>query len=209
MKNLLIVACALMLSYGFTASVYGQVRQSDKTPQAARAGSGTNQVEVKTDRFSEVTTIKLMPQSILDTPDQIITMRLEAKFNDKKIRDTTDQVMEILDEKAMVVFESFANAPTDFGDKELHFIVDGKLLKIGESAGGTAAARSTNPAYKILKRFVNSLNTAQLKKLAASRHVEMRLGKYEFVLSSAVLENLHEFVREFTKYAPSSKLKER
>jgi hypothetical protein len=198
-----------MLSSGFTGIVYGQVRQSDKSPQAATAGSGTSQVEVKTDRFSEVTTVKLMPQSLLDTPEQRITMRLDAKFGDKKIRDTTDQVMEILDEKAMVIFESFANAPTDFGDKELHFIVDGKLLKVGESAGGTAASRSTNPTYKILKRFVNSLDTAQLKKLAASRNVEMRLGKYEFVLSPAVLENFREFVREFIKYAPSSKLRER
>jgi len=208
MKNLLFVACALMLSFAITGSVYGQVRQSDKTPQAATAGSGTNQVEVKTDRFSDVTTIKLMPQRILDTPDQLISMRLEAKFNDKKIRDTTDQVMEILDEKAMVFFESFASAPTDFGDKELHFIVDGRPLKIGESAGGTPG-RSSNPAYRSMKSFINSLDTAQLKKLAASKHVEMRLGKYEFVLSSAVLENLREFVREFIKYAPSSKLKEK
>jgi hypothetical protein len=172
------------------------------------AWSQGDQVEVKTDRFSEVTTIKLKPQTILDTADQVITMRLEAKFGDKKIRDTTDQVMEILDEKAMVWFESFANVPTDFGDQELHFIVDGKRLKIGESSGGTPG-RSPKPPYRSLKTFVNSLDTGELKQLAAGKHVEMRLGKYDFVLNSAVLEHLREFVREFTKYAPSSKLKER
>jgi hypothetical protein len=208
MRNLLIFACSLLSVAGFANGAYGQALQSDKSPQAAAPGSGGGQVEVQTDKFSEVTTVKLKPQAILDTPDQSITMRLEAKFGDKKIRDTTDQVMEMLDEKAMVWFESFANVPTDFGDKELHFIIDGKRLKIGESSGGTPD-QSPKSTYRSLKTFVNILDTDELKQLAAGKHVEMRLGKYEFTLSSAVLENLREFVREFIRYAPSSKLKER
>jgi len=206
MRNLLIVT--LLLVTAFANSAYVRARQGDKLTQTATAGFGGGQVEVKTDRFSEATTINLKPQMILDTPDQFITMRLEAKFGDKKTRDTTDQVMEIMDEKAMVWFESFANVPTDFGDKELHFIIDGKRLKIGESAGGTPD-QSPKSTYRSLKTFVNSLDTDELKQLAAGKHVEMRLGKYEFTLNSAVLENIREFVREFAKYAPSSKLKER
>jgi len=208
MRNLLIVSCALLSVAAIANGAYTQAQQGDKSSQAAAPASAGGQVEVQTDRFSEVTTIKLKPQTILDTPDQSITMRLEAKFGDKKIRDTTDQVMEILDEKAMVWFESFANVPTDFGDKELHFIIDGKRLKIGESSGGTPD-QSTKSTYRSLKTFVNILDTDELKPLAAGKQVEMRLGKYEFTLTPAVLENLREFVREFTKYAPSSKLKER
>src|SRR5215510_11647914 len=177
MRNFLIVTLISVTT--FTNSAFGQARQSDKSPQATSSDSGDGQVEVKTDRFSEATTISLKPQTILDTPDQFITMRLEAKFGDKKTRDNTDQVMEILDEKAMVWFESFANVPTDFGDKELHFIIDGKRLKIGESAGGTPD-QSPKSTYRSLKTFVNSLDTDELKQLAAGKQVEMRLGKYEF-----------------------------
>jgi hypothetical protein len=198
---------------GFANSAYRQAQQRDKSPQAATPGSAGGQVEVKTDRFSEATTINLKPQMILDTPDHFITMRLEAKFGDKKTRDTTDQVMEILDEKATVWFESQAKIMTDFGDQELHFIIDGNHLKAGKSSGGVSRLPMKDPelkpGFKIREVFVNSLDTDELKQLAAGKHVEMRLGKYECTLNPAVLENIREFVREFTKYAPSSKLKER
>jgi hypothetical protein len=213
MKNLLIAACASLFIIGFTNDSHGQAQQSDKAPQAAAPGPGSGQVDVKTDRFSEGVTINLKPQMILDTPDQFITMRLEAKFADKKARDFTDQVMEILDEKAMVWFESQAKMATDFGDQELHFIIDGKRVSLGESPGTLLSALGKDPelkpGFKIHERFVNSLDTDQLKQLASGKHVEMRLGKYEFVLSDTTLGNLREFVHEFIKYAPSSKLKGR
>ena len=213
MRNLLIVSCALLSVAAIANGAYAQAQQGDKSPQAAAPASAGGQVEVQTDRFSEVTTVKLKPQTILDTPDQSITMRLEAKFGDKKIRDTTDQVMEMLDEKAMVWFESQAKIMTDFGDQELHFIIDGNRLKASKSSGGVSRLAMKDPelkpGYKIREVFVNSLDTDELKQVAAGKHVEMRLGKYEFTLTHTVLENLREFVREFTKYAPSSKLKER
>ncbi|MGH9838018.1 MAG: hypothetical protein ACREEM_04465 [Blastocatellia bacterium] len=197
MMFLLMLACALMAAGG---GPLAQSRQND-------------QVEVKTDRFSEATTIKLKSQTILDTPDQFITMTLEAKFGDKKIRSEMDQAAEIMGEKAFVRFESQGKGVTDFGDKELRFIIDGKRLKVGESAATLLKLPGRDPelkpGFKSREIFTNGLSLAQMKQVAEGNHVEMRLGKYELVLSPAVLGNLRAFVNEFTKHASSSKLKEK
>jgi hypothetical protein len=211
MKILLTPACLSLLVFAAVGSVSTQPQKSDKSSQAAAPNSGSDQVEVNTDRSSGKTTIKLKPQLILDTPDQFITMWMEAKFGDKKIRSEIDQTVEILSESAMIWFESQAKRPTDFGDQELNFIIDGNRLALGRSSGGLSRTpgRDPNlkPDFKILERFANSLNTDQLKQVARGKHIEMRLGKYEFALSPTAHENIREFVREFYKYAPSSKLK--
>jgi hypothetical protein len=197
MKFLLMLACALLAVGG---SPFAQSQSND-------------QVEVKTDRFSEATTIKLKPQTILDTPDQLITMSLEAKFGDKKIRSEMDQAAEIMGEGATIRFKSQTKKPSDFGDRELHFIVDGKQVKVGESSGRISQFPADDPdlkpGFKIIESFVNTLDAAQLKQIAGGNRVEMRLGKFEFALNAAVLGNVREFVREFAKRAPSSKLKEK
>lgn len=208
MKYLLMIACALLL---VGSSLFAQSKQIDKSQPTTTPESHTDQVEVKTDRFSGVTTVRLKPQMILDTPDHFITMSLEAKFGDKKIRTEMDQAAEIMGEGAMIRFESQAKGKTDFGDQELHFIIDGKRLKVGESSGGVSNLPSRDPrlkpGFKVLESFVNTLTTAQLKQIAGGSRVEMRLGKYEFVLGSSVLGNLREFVSEFSRQAPSSKQK--
>ena len=169
--------------------------------------SQSDQVEVKTDRFSGVTTVTLKPQLILDAQDHFITMSLVAKFGDKKIRNEVDQVAELLAEGALVRFESQSKVATDFGDQELHFIIDGQRLNIGESAGRVSGFSARDPRlkldFKILKVFVNSLNTSQLKQVAGGSRVEMRLGKYEFVLSTKMLGTLREFNDVFAKLSPS------
>lgn len=191
MKRLFAIVCMLM---AVLALVFAQPNQSE--------------VEVKTDRFSQATVIKLKPQKLLDTPDQLITLELEAKFENKKFIDEFDMTAAVLNEKASVRFESFDNAVTDFGDRELHFIVDGKRISVGESSRGIPD-RSDNPNYKTSKSFFNYLKTDQLKQLADGKNVEMRLGKYEFTLNSAVLDNVRGFVREYTNFAPSGRLKRR
>jgi hypothetical protein len=186
-------------------------RQQAQGPTQSGARAGGDQVEVKTDRFSGVTPVTLKPQTVLDTPDHFITMSLEAKFRDRKIRDEADRATEVLEEGALVRFESQAKGVTDFGDKELHFIIDGKRLKVGESAGGVSGLPSRDPRLKpgfaILEAFVNALTAAQLYEIAGAGRVEMRLGKYEFTLGPAVLGNLREFAGEFAKHAPSGKPK--
>lgn len=208
MNSLSMLACSILLAAGGLFLLQGSPSQT-----TLAAGAQSDQVEVKTDRYSEATTVKLKPQLILDTPDHFITMRLEAKFGDKKIRSEMEMADALTSEKTFVYFESQAKFPTDFGDRELHFIADNKRLNIGESSGGAPknAQLSTDlkPGFKTLKTFVNSLSTDQLKQIADSKQVEMRLGKYEFTLSAAVLGNWREFVREFNKHALSTKFKEK
>src|SRR5262249_21240166 len=207
MNYLLVLVCSFLVA----GSLFAQ--QGNKSQQTSATGTGGGQVEVETDRFSEVTTVKLKPQLILDTPDHFITMRLEATLGDKKIRSEMEMAHMLATEGAMIWFESQAKIPTDFGDRELHFIVDGKRLKIGESTeellNSIGKDPDLKPGFKVHELFGNGLNTDQLKQIASSNRVEMRLGKYEFVLSPLVLGNWREFVREFVKHAPSTKFKEK
>ncbi|HZN12090.1 MAG TPA: hypothetical protein VFC61_10445 [Blastocatellia bacterium] len=208
-----VLACTLLAVASLAPAVIARHggRQQAQNPTQAGARAGGDQVEVKTDRFSGVTTVTLKPQMVLDTPEHFITMSLEAKFGDGKIRDEADRAAEVLGEGAVVRFESQARVPTDFGDKELHFIVDGKRLKIGESAGGVSGLPSRDPrlrpGFTVLEAFVNALTAAQLRQIAGAGRVEMRLGRYEFTLSPGVLGNLREFAGEFKRHAPSGKLK--
>jgi hypothetical protein len=208
MKSLSMLACSILLAAGGLFLLQGSQSQ---TTLAADAQS--DQVEVKTDRYSEATTVKLKPQLILDTPDHFITMRLEAKFGEKKIRSEMEMANAIMTESAMIWFESQSKTPTDFGDRELHFIIDNKRLKIGESTSNLFRSSlpdpDLKPGFKFLKKFANSLDTDQLKQIAAGNQVQMRLGKFEFALNSSVLGYWREFVSEFTKHALSTRQKER
>jgi hypothetical protein len=208
MNYLSMLACSILLAAGGLFLLQGS---PSKTTLAADAQS--DQVEVKTDRYSEATTVKLKPQLILDTPDHFITMRLEAKFGEKKIRSEMEMADTLTTEGAMIWFDSQAKIPTDFGDRELHFIVDGKRIKIGESSeellNSVGKDPDLKPGFKINELLGIGLNTDQLKQIASGNRVEMRLGKYEFVLSPSVLGNWKEYVREFVKHAPSTKFKEK
>jgi hypothetical protein len=208
MNYLLMLVCSLLIAAG---SLFMQ--QGNKSQQTPVPNAQSDQVEVKTDRFSEATTVKLKPQMILDTPDHFITMRLEAKFGDQKLRDEAEIASAIMSESAFVRFESQSKIPTDFGDKALHFIVDGRRIKAGESAYSffklPGPDPDLKPGFKNRETLTNSLKTDELKQIAAGHHVEMRLGKYEFTLTASMLSALQAFVREYVKHALSTKFKEK
>jgi hypothetical protein len=197
------LACSILLAAGLF------LLQGSQSQTTLAAGAQSDQVEVKTDRYSEATTVKLKPQLILDTPDHFITMRLEAKFGDQKLRDEAEVAAAIMSESAFVYFESQSKIPTDFGDKELHFIVDGRRIKAGESSYSLFKLPGPDPAlkpgFKNRESLTNALKTEDLKKFASGRRVEMRLGKYEFVLTSSVMTALQTFVHEYVKHALSTK----
>lgn len=207
MKPFLMLVCLLLV----VGSPFA--RQDDKAQQSSASSPQSGQVEVNKDRFSGDVTVKLKPQMILDKPDQFIKMSMEAKFPGK--RPDPDEVVartvEALQESAMISFESQAKIVTDFGDQELHFLTDGKPLNKGKASGGvlTLGGRDPDlkPEYKIREVFHSSLSTKEMYQIARSNRVEIRLGKYEFTLTPAALDNFRDFVREFAKHAPSGKLK--
>jgi hypothetical protein len=63
----------------------GKERQREEKggAQATDSKQSNDQVEVKTDRFSGVTTVKLKPQAILDKPDHQMTIDIETKVGGK------------------------------------------------------------------------------------------------------------------------------
>ena len=163
----------------------------------------SDQVDVKTDRFSEVTTVILKPQIILETPDRLITMWLEAKIRPKRIDDLVIEAMRAIDEMVLVRFEAQAKSISVAGDTELHLIVDGKRLKVGESAravlkfGGQDP--SLKPGFRSRELFSNGLTVAQLSQVATGHTVEMRLGQYEMTIPPPVLSNFQHFLGEYRR----------
>lgn len=211
MKLLLILACLMLPT--FIHGTSAQTRQNDKSLPAIAPSSQGDQVESKTDRFSNVTIIRLKPQVLLEKPGHLITMSLDAKFGGKVATDQAGQAAEILAEKAFVRFESQASINTDFGDKQLHFVIDGKPMNVGESAGTlvklTGKDPDLKPGFKYRELFTNTLDLNRLKAIANGKRVEMRLGNYQFELSPEVLSNIRAFTTECTRYAASGKLKGR
>ena len=66
--------------------VVGKERQREEKggAQAIDSKQSNDQIEVKTDRFSGVTTVKLKPQVILDKPDQRLTIEITAKLGENE-----------------------------------------------------------------------------------------------------------------------------
>lgn len=66
----------------------------------------------------------------------------------------------------MVRFESQAKGAINYGDKELHFIVDGKPLKVGECAVTMLRLPGLDPelrpGFKYRELLTNNLSLAQL-----------------------------------------------
>src|SRR5215475_13247190 len=127
-----ILACALMLTFA-GSFISGQERQQEKkgAAQTSDAKSTSDQIEVKTDRFSGVTTVKLKPLVILDRSDQQMTIDIETKLGEKvRFESEKEEV------KAKSWFRSQATHLVDFGDRELHFLIDEKPLDIGRAMGG-------------------------------------------------------------------------
>ncbi len=99
-----ILVCSLM--FVIASSIFfvvGKERQREEKggAQATDSKQANDQVEVKTDRFSGVTTVKLKPQVILDKPDHQLTMEIETKLGEKKVSD-----LEREEVKAIASFES-------------------------------------------------------------------------------------------------------
>lgn len=193
------VACALLLV------ALGQGRQSksvnpqrttptDNSTQRSGNQSGErSQVEVNKDRFGGATRVVLKPQLILDTPDHQLSVSAEAKLEGKKQIGIFQE-----DQSVQLTFISQSKVSIDFGDQELHFLVDGERVTVGKTSGGTGPYLGTgtpsDSGFKFRKRFFAVLDLSKLRRIAEGKKVEMRLGKIELTLDPKLLSNLRAFV---------------
>ena len=189
-----ILVCALMLvTVGSIFFVRGQEGQQEMkgASQTSDAKSTSDQIEVKNDRFSGVTTVKLKPQVVLDKPEHQLTIRSETKLGDKKSHE-----WEMGTVSAYVWLESHYNRSVDYGDRELHFIIDGKPLDIGRITGGSPTESTLKPAFKIMASFVSIFNRSKLEQISNGKRIEMRFGTVEVTFGQPVVTALREYASQ-------------
>jgi len=192
----MLVCALLFVIAGSISFVSGQGRQQEKkgAAQASDTKSTSDQVEVKTDRFSGVTTVKLKPLVILDKPDHQMTIEVETKFGEKGQLD-----FEKDDVKAEAWFRSQSKDPVDFGDQELHFLIDDKPLDLGKTPGGANAYmdKSTlKPGFRSNKSFVSIFDRSDLAQFAKAKRIQMRLGSIELTLGQPEVAVLREYANQ-------------
>jgi hypothetical protein len=179
---------------------FGAFAQSNNS--AGNDGKSGGQVEVETDRFSGNVTVTMKPQTLIDTPELKLTMELEYRLNQKAMAASPI----LVDEPASVTLRSSVKDSVDYGDRELHFLVDGARLS-GRRTSSTAVNRllseeddkGRTPNFT----FFSTLDLSQVERLAAGKRVEMRLGAVETALSPATLAAIRDFAREFAAHAPT------
>jgi hypothetical protein len=173
--------------------VRGQEGQQEMkgASQTSDAKSTSDQIEVKNDRFSGVTTVKLKSQVVLDKPEHQLTIRSETKLGDKKSHE-----WEMGTVSAYVWLESHYNRSVDYGDRELHFIIDGKPLDIGRITGGSPTESTLKPAFKIMASFVSIFDRSKLEQISNGKRIEMRFGTVEVTLGQPVVTALREYASQ-------------
>ena len=192
-----ILACVLLfVTAGSIFFVTGQERQPEKKGEAqtSNAKSTSDQIEVKTDRFSGVTTVKLKPQVILDKPDHQMTIEIETKLGQKvRFESEKEEV------KAKFWFRSQATHLVDFGDRELHFLIDENPLDIGRAMGGLDVGvdkSKLKPGFTTSQSFVSIFSRADLERFGNARRIDMRLGSIEFTLGKLEVAILREYANQ-------------
>lgn len=151
-------------------------------------------VVVEKDKFSGSATIKLQPQKLIDKPDHQLTIAASSKVGGKLYTGLSDA-----DDTIIFHFVSSNNDTIEFGDKELHFLVDGKPLKGGPTAGGMLARTTSDDqtTFKFSRTFTGGLTLSKLQQISRSSKVEMRLGAVEVSLDTKTLGNFAEFVNKY------------
>ena len=119
------------------------------------------------------------------------TIRSETKLGDKKSYE-----WEMGTVSAYVWLESHYNRSVDYGDRELHFIIDGKPLDIGRVTGGSPTESTLKPAFKIMASFVSIFNRSKLEQISNGKRIEMRFGTVEVALGQPVVTALREYASQ-------------
>ena len=178
-----ILACTLMLVIA-SSFVAGQERQQEKegAGQTPDAKSTSTQIEVKSDRFSGVTTVKLKPQVILEKPDHQLTMEIETKLGEKThYNSEKDEV------RSFILFRSQSKAPVDYGDEELHIMIDGKPIEITRSIGDVDAGART---------FLSTCRRPAIEQFSKAKSIGIRLGTIEIAIAQPIVANLREYANQ-------------
>jgi hypothetical protein len=192
-----ILVCALLFVIAgsiFFVSGQGSQQEKKSAAQISDAKPASDQIEVKTDRFSGMITVKLKPLVILDKPDHLLTIDIETKLGEKvRFESEKEEV------KAESWFRSQATHLVDFGDQELHFLIDEKPLDIGRAMGSLDVGvdkSKLKPGFRSSQSFVSIFSRSDLERFRNARRIDMRLGSIELTLSQSEVAILREYANQ-------------
>jgi hypothetical protein len=129
-------------------------------------------------------------------------MEMEYQLNQKELAASPILVEEL----ASVTLRSSVKDSVDYGDWELHFLVDGTRLPGRRTSSDSAHPLLSEQDDKGRRpdfSFFSTLDLSQVERLAVSKKVEMRLGAIQTALSPATLVAIRDFAREFAAHAPT------
>jgi hypothetical protein len=206
MKNLLIFACVSLLVVG---SLFAQSKQTDKSQASNPVGNQAAQVEVEKDRFTGDIVVTLKPQMVYEKNDQFINLALKATFSDKisESDDPLSHAPKNIGNTVVLTFESQSKNVSDFADRQLNFIADGKRINCGYSdkvpIPQSGKDPSLLPGYLFREIYISALNFDALNYISNCKSVELKLGTYEMALNSDFISKLREYLLECKKQSPS------
>lgn len=153
-----------------------------------------SQVEVKTDRFSNLTAVTLKPQTIIDEAEQhLLTMQIETKLEKKAFDDVfRDEV------NAIVHFKSHSQGSIDFGDYKIYFLVNGQPLKVppGKIEVGGGGLIKPKQGFKIYRSGTALLDRKVLEQIRKADRIEVKFGSIELTLSASTLATMREYATQ-------------
>lgn len=180
----------------------GIIGFAQSSPTSVKPSDEGRQVVVESDRFSGNVTVKMKPQILIDQSDRKLTMGLKYSLDKKKLEESSF----ITEEIASLTFETFVKGSISYGDREVHFLVDGGPLKLGRTSSRSAEPLLSKPDQSGRApdfTFLSALTLSQVETIAAGKKVEMRLGAIETTLDPSTLSAIKEFAREFANHAPT------
>jgi hypothetical protein len=175
-----------------TISATGQEHSQNERASSQGAVKGPP-IEVKTDRFTKVTTVTLKPQRLVDKADVFLTMEIETKLGQK------DQDKELV--IAFVKLELQSKDPLFPESKELNLLVDDQPLSAGKAKFDLDGLADINGALKPgfkFREFANSLafDRPALEQISKANRIEMQLGPIETTFSNTLVASLREYATE-------------
>jgi hypothetical protein len=195
MKAILIRGLLVCL-IGLIIPVVGLDQQREAKAQSNENKVKNDQIDVKTDRFSNKTTLVLKPQALIEKPDHFVTLTIKTEVG------KSDDLREKVSLFSELHVASQAKSPPDFGDSELHFLVNDKPLDITYNTIGDYPLSLESKYYieknnlRIKRTYTYFVSDAAFTSLSKAENIEMRLGPFELKLSQQVTTNLREYAKQ-------------
>lgn len=197
MKSIFVTGLLLCLTIP-SLHATGQERARDdkstlQSPDEGKTSSTNDQIEVRTNRFNNVTTVTLKPQALVDKPEVFLAMEIETKLGERG----RDRELVI----AFVKLELQSKKPMFPGSEELNFLVDGQPLSAGKAKfaldGLADITGALKPGFRY-REHAHSLafDRRALEQFSQANRIELQVGPIETTLNNVMVATLREYANQ-------------